>query len=202
MPWSVRFRWVSMFLLTPWSSTSKWQIGVFALSIYFAKDCLLTGQEHACSRITRLVVCRRHHTKNGQLHRKMVVECWLKVKLFSSLKTRSDKEWGIIGQASLLHSLRWVLFISNFQHKGRFPEEKNAFFRALPEWVGAGPWSLFSFVHDVYQVAGPTTLLHGGRHHDHGGALEGGGESPKVGSSMMLTMTKQRQMLEAENLQK
>ena len=30
-----------------------------------AKDCLLTGKEQACSRITRLVVIVRHHAENG-----------------------------------------------------------------------------------------------------------------------------------------
>ena len=65
-------------------------------------------------------------------------------------------------------------------------------FGHCPNEEGGGPWSFFSFVHRDYQVAGPTTLLHGGRHHDHGGALEGGGESPKVSSSMILTTTRAR----------
>ena len=40
-----------------------------------AKDCLLTGQEQACSRITRLFVCLFvcRHAQNGLIHRKMVV---------------------------------------------------------------------------------------------------------------------------------
>ena len=53
-----------------------------------ANDFLLTGQEQACTRITRLFVysfgC--HHAENGSIHRKMVVDCPLviisKVKLF------------------------------------------------------------------------------------------------------------------------
>ena len=40
-----------------------------------SKDWILTGQEHACSRITQLFVflffC--HHAENGLIHRKMVV---------------------------------------------------------------------------------------------------------------------------------
>ena len=60
-----------------------------------AKDCLLTGQEQACTRITRLFVC--HHAENGSIHRTMVVDCPLvitsKVKLiFRPDKTRK-KEW-------------------------------------------------------------------------------------------------------------
>ena len=39
------------------------------LSFLFAKDCLLTGQEQACFRITQLFVqvVVRHHAKNGLL---------------------------------------------------------------------------------------------------------------------------------------
>ena len=54
-------------------------------SFLFAKDCLLTGQEHACTRITWLIVC--HHAENGPIQRKIAVDCPLvttsKVKPFS-----------------------------------------------------------------------------------------------------------------------
>ena len=54
----------------------------------FAKDCLLTGQEQACSWITLLVVHSivHHHPKNGLIHRKMAV---LKEKTL--FQTRSEK---------------------------------------------------------------------------------------------------------------
>ena len=38
--------------------------------ISLAIDCLLTGQEPAYSRITRLFLC--HHAKIGQIHKKML----------------------------------------------------------------------------------------------------------------------------------
>ena len=42
--------------------------------VIFAKDCLLTGQEQACTRITRLsFAC--HHAQKGLVHRKMAVHC-------------------------------------------------------------------------------------------------------------------------------
>ena len=47
--------------------------------VFFAKDCLLTGQEQACSRITPLFVIVRRHAKNGPIHRKMVVDCPLEI---------------------------------------------------------------------------------------------------------------------------
>ena len=48
---------------------------VFIITI--AKDCLPTGQEQACTRISRLFVCLfvRYHVENGPIHRKMVVDC-------------------------------------------------------------------------------------------------------------------------------
>ena len=44
----------------------------------FAKDCLLMGQEQACSRIRILVVCLVvwvSPAKNGLIHREMIVAC-------------------------------------------------------------------------------------------------------------------------------
>ena len=59
-----------------------------------AKDCLLTGQEQACSKITWLFVCLFvcHHAENGPIHRKMVVDCPL-VKLFFRPDKTRKKEW-------------------------------------------------------------------------------------------------------------
>ena len=37
-----------------------------------AKDCLLTGYEQVCTRITQLFVF--HHAENGQIHREMAVD--------------------------------------------------------------------------------------------------------------------------------
>ena len=52
--------------------------------INLAKDCLLTGREQACTRITRLVgwlvVIVRHHAKNGWIHRKIAVDWALIIK--------------------------------------------------------------------------------------------------------------------------
>ena len=58
-----------------------------------AKDCLLTGQEQACTRITLLVglLFRCHDVENGQ----MGVDCFLVI---------TYQERGIIGQARILHS--------------------------------------------------------------------------------------------------
>ena len=47
--------------------------------ISIAKDCLLTSQKQACSRITQLFVVVRHHAKNDLIHRKMVVDCPLEI---------------------------------------------------------------------------------------------------------------------------
>ena len=80
--------------------------------IILQKNCHLTGQRQACSRITwlfgRLLGC--HHAKNGLIHRKMGVDCPL-VILISKVKPFSgpDQERGIISPASLLHSWHWVL---------------------------------------------------------------------------------------------
>ena len=66
------------------------------LKFSFAKDWLLTGQEQACSRITRLFgwlfVC--HHAENCVEHRKMVVDCTpLITSTFETLlQTRRDRE--------------------------------------------------------------------------------------------------------------
>ena len=74
----------------------------------FAKDCLLTCQEQACTRITRLFGCSFgcHLAKNGHIHRKMAVDCPLVITSIveTLFKTRPDQERGIIGQASLLQS--------------------------------------------------------------------------------------------------
>ena len=69
--------------------------------IKIAKDCLLTGQEQAGSRITKLVVCSVgcHCAENGLIHWKMVDVEYPKVNLFS----RPHQGRRIIGQASLLH---------------------------------------------------------------------------------------------------
>ena len=65
--------------------------------VRIAKDCLLTGQEQACSWITWLVVClfvRSSPCRKQPIHRKMVVDCPLLI--ISKVKPRQ--------QASLLHS--------------------------------------------------------------------------------------------------
>ena len=53
-------------------------------SINVAKDCLLTGQEQACSRITWLFGCLvfivRYHAENGWIRRKIAVDCALMIK--------------------------------------------------------------------------------------------------------------------------
>ena len=58
------------------------EIGIFHrkgkfFAFIFAKDCLITCQEQACIKITRLFVCLFgcHYAKNGPIHRKMVVDC-------------------------------------------------------------------------------------------------------------------------------
>ena len=56
-------------------------------SINVAKDCLLTGQEQACSRITWLFV--RHHVENGPINRKLVLDCSLVIT--SKVKPYPDK---------------------------------------------------------------------------------------------------------------
>ena len=83
-----------------------------------ATNCLLTGQEQACSRITRLVVClfiwlfECHHAENGQIHRKMAVDYLLVITFIGDtlFQTRPDQQWGKIGQASLSLSWHRVLF--------------------------------------------------------------------------------------------
>ena len=67
-----------------------------------AKDCLLTGQEQACTRITWLfgclfvIVC--HHAENGWIRRKIAVDCTLMIKSWPDPN-------------SLLHRSTLVLFI-------------------------------------------------------------------------------------------
>ena len=62
----------------------------------FAKDCLLTGQEQACTRVTRLFgwLFGCHHAKNGPIHRKMADDRPLvitsKVKPFSRPGKRNE----------------------------------------------------------------------------------------------------------------
>ena len=83
--------------ICPIPSQEPWEVKTLTLSHFrflillssilssFAKDCLLTGQEQACTRITRLVV--RDHAENGPIYRKMFVDFPLvitsKVKPFS-----------------------------------------------------------------------------------------------------------------------
>ena len=80
-----------------------------------------TGQKQACARITWLVVrsffC--HHAENGPIHMKMVVDCPIVITSIDDtlLLTRSDQEWGVIGQASLLHSWHWVLLASHCNNR-------------------------------------------------------------------------------------
>ena len=77
-----------------------------------------TGQDQACSKI--------NHAENGLMHRKMSVDWSQSENLF---QTRLDRERGIVGPASLLHSWHWVLWIISptFHpwdrcHQGRQPE--------------------------------------------------------------------------------
>ena len=72
-------------------------LGDFFLCFLPAKDCLLSDQEQACTRITWLFgrSFRCNHAENGLIHRKMVVDCPLvitsKVKPFSRLdNTRKE----------------------------------------------------------------------------------------------------------------
>ena len=67
----------------------------------FAKDCILTGQEQAYSRVTRLF------DRLAFTMPKMVVDCPIVITSLGDtlFQTRIDQEWGIIGQASLLHIL-------------------------------------------------------------------------------------------------
>ena len=60
-----------------------------------AKDCLLTGQEQACIRITRLSFCC-HHAENGLIHGKMAVDCPLVIT--SIVETRAEKSefWKVV----------------------------------------------------------------------------------------------------------
>ena len=46
-------------------------VSIFFWDTRIAKDCLFTGQEQACTRITWLFVCLVgcHHAKNGPIHR-------------------------------------------------------------------------------------------------------------------------------------
>ena len=74
-----------------------------------------TGQEQACCRITRLVVClfvrlspcRKWPNTQGN-------GCWLflrnHIQSETLFQTRQDQERGMNGTASLLHSWIWVLF--------------------------------------------------------------------------------------------
>ena len=93
---------------------------IFKVPKPVAKECLLSGQEQACTRITRLFGClfvirlfSCHHAENGPTHRKMAVDCPLVITSIveTHFQTRQDHERGIIGQASLLHSRHWVLFL-------------------------------------------------------------------------------------------
>ena len=66
--------------------------------------CLLTGKEWACTKIIRLSPCRKwpNTQENG---------CWLPQS--DHIHRRypfPDQEWGIIGQASVLHSWQRVMF--------------------------------------------------------------------------------------------
>ena len=80
----------------------------------FAKDCLLTGQEQACTRINWLFTCLlvRHHAENGPIHREMVVDCALvitsKVKPFSR-PDKTKKEVWMIQSVFCIYSWHWVL---------------------------------------------------------------------------------------------
>ena len=67
-----------------------------------AKDCLLTDQEQACTRITLLVgwLFRGHDAENGQTG----VDCSLVITYKVKLFCRPDQERGIIGLARILHS--------------------------------------------------------------------------------------------------
>ena len=50
-----------------------------------------------------------HHAENGQMHRKMVLECSIMINIHKWYPF-PDQEWGKIGRASLFHSWHWVLF--------------------------------------------------------------------------------------------
>ena len=62
---------------------------------FIAKDCLLTGQELACSRINQLgvQVFVRHHAKNGPINSEMVVDCPIVIRSIADtlFPTRQDQ---------------------------------------------------------------------------------------------------------------
>ena len=80
--------------------------------IIIAKDCLLNGQEQACSRISRLFVCSFvcHHAENGQIHTIMDVDCPLVITSIGEtlFQTRPGKRNTWSTQSFTL-GLRWVL---------------------------------------------------------------------------------------------
>ena len=79
-----------------------------------AKHCLLTQVRRRLALGSPGLVVRSfgcHHAENGRIHRKNVVDCPLVINSLGDnpFQTRPDQEWGIIGQASLLHSRPWAL---------------------------------------------------------------------------------------------
>ena len=80
------------------------------LTSQIAKGRLLTGQEQGCNRLTQLVGLVLSCPKWPK-NRKMVVVCPIVITSIGDtlFQTRPDQEWGIIGQASLLHGWHWVL---------------------------------------------------------------------------------------------
>ena len=86
----------------------------YTFSSNIPKDCLLSGQEQCCTRITWLVVCLlgHHRAENGPIHREMVVDCALvitsKVKPFSR-PDKTKKEVWMIQSVFCIYSWHWVL---------------------------------------------------------------------------------------------
>ena len=71
--------WMQLFLFV--------NFGASYYSRSIAKDCLLTVQEQACSRITCLFGC--HHAENGPILRKMAIDCPL---VITSIVDQTRKE--------------------------------------------------------------------------------------------------------------
>ena len=91
---------------------------MFLANLFFseqiAKHCLLTQNKRRLAPGSPGLVVRSfgcHHAENGRIHRKNVVDCPLVINSLGDnpFQTRPDQEWGIIGQASLLHSRPWAL---------------------------------------------------------------------------------------------
>ena len=95
------------------SHTIWLDFGFLRLTVFhIAKDCLLAGQEQACTRITKLVGCSMSPWRKWPNTQENI--CWLPsrdhIKTENLFRAIHDQERGMIGPVSLLHSWHWVLF--------------------------------------------------------------------------------------------